>query len=242
MSKFNAQELIDTILAIPGEDRMTEFKRLGREEKVSKVIESIVAMANTDGGVIIFGVDDPEKTKLKEIDRIFGIEENIEKYDEVGRNIARITPPIPNLWPPITLPYANNKSIGILSVLKGTTGFYAIDNHVFIRLERGNKILTPHEIVSLSYAKGFQRADRELIDVDFELLNTDYYKMWLDHRNIKPDTVQNVLFNTGLARKDQKQALKPTRAAALLFSMYPHHIIDINFFSTKVQLKQSKRR
>jgi ATP-dependent DNA helicase RecG len=38
--------------------------------------------------------------------------------------------------------------------------------------------------------------------------------------------LQNVLFNTGLARKDQNQTLKPTRAAALLFSMYPHHIID----------------
>jgi predicted HTH transcriptional regulator len=28
-------------------------------------------MANTDGGVIIFGIDDPEKTKLEGLDRIW---------------------------------------------------------------------------------------------------------------------------------------------------------------------------
>jgi predicted HTH transcriptional regulator len=93
-------KVANIVLNIPAEDRTTEFKRLGKDEKVTKTIESIVAMANTDGGIIIFGVDDPEKTKLKGMDRVFGVEENLEKFDEIGRNIERITPPISGLCRP----------------------------------------------------------------------------------------------------------------------------------------------
>jgi predicted HTH transcriptional regulator len=150
MDNKDCLKLMETILAIPGEDRTTEFKRLGKDEKVTRVIESIVAMANTDGGIIVFGVDDPEKTKFRGLERVFGIEENLEKHDEIGRNISRITPPISQLWPPVILPCPNGKSIGLLSIPKSTTSFHAIDNHVFIRLEKGNKILTPHEIVNFS--------------------------------------------------------------------------------------------
>ncbi len=70
MNNTSHTELIKKILAIPAEDRTTEFKRLGKDLRVSKVIESIVAMANTDGGLIILGIDDPQKTKAKGFDRI----------------------------------------------------------------------------------------------------------------------------------------------------------------------------
>lgn len=42
------ENLINTILAIPSESRTLEFKRLGsRNEGVDKMLQSIVAMANT---------------------------------------------------------------------------------------------------------------------------------------------------------------------------------------------------
>jgi hypothetical protein len=47
-------------------------------------------MINTDGGVIIVGMDDPEKTRLKGLDRVYGIEENIEVFDAAGREIHKI--------------------------------------------------------------------------------------------------------------------------------------------------------
>jgi len=226
MNKNSHKDLIRKILAIPAEDRTTEFKRLGKDFRVAKIVESVVAMANTDGGSIILGVDDPQKTKLKGINRVYGIEEDLEKYDEIGRNISRITPPISHLWPPLRLHSANNKTVGIISISKGINSFHSIDNHVFIRLERGNKILTPHEIVKLSYAKGFQRADKELVDADFDLLRTDYYEKWKNARRIEQGDVKEILFNTGLARKDQDGILKPTRAAVLLFALYPNSIME----------------
>jgi predicted HTH transcriptional regulator len=103
---------IKKILEIPCEDRVTELKRIGNDTRVvSKIIETIVAMTNTDGGIITIGVDDPENHSYKGEKRIFGIEENKENYDEIGRNISRITPPLNILWPPELIQHDKNKTI-----------------------------------------------------------------------------------------------------------------------------------
>jgi predicted HTH transcriptional regulator len=54
MSEIYNQKLIDELLSIPAESRNVEFKRLGSSFNISKVIETIVAMANTDGGFYYF--------------------------------------------------------------------------------------------------------------------------------------------------------------------------------------------
>ncbi len=225
MGSESPDKLINYILSIPVEDRSHEFKRLGNEFSVSKIIQSAVAMANTDGGSIFLGIADPQKSKLKGLDRVFGIEENHEKYDEIGRNISRITPPVSYLWPPLLLACPHGKTIAVLGIPKATNSLHSIDNKVYIRLEKGNKILTPHEIIKLSYAKGFQFADRELVDVDFDLLDTPYYEKWRKTRKIETGGIKEILFHSGLARKNEKEVLKPTRAAVLLFSLYPHNLM-----------------
>ena len=225
MSGFSANELVEKILIIPSEDRTTEFKRLS-VDNVKKITESIVAMANTDGGIIVLGVDDPQKSKYKGIERVFGIEENHEKFDEIGRNIQRISSPISNIWPPLILPCGNAKRIAVVSIPKSVDRLHSINNQVFIRLEKGNKRLSPHEIVTFSYAKGFNRADSELVDVDFDLLRTEYYEKWRNSRKIENNNMREVLFNMGLARKDKKNSIKPTRAAVLLFALHPHNLME----------------
>src|ERR1035437_1661664 len=89
-------DTVEKILEIPEETQTIEFKRLGGDKLVTKVVQTIVAMTNTDGGIIFFGIDDPEKTELKGMDRVFGIEENPELFDEIGREVQRIAPPIGN--------------------------------------------------------------------------------------------------------------------------------------------------
>ena len=117
---------------------------------------------------------------------------------------------------------AKEKTIAVISVSKAIHSFHSIDNHVLIHLEKGNKMLIPYEIIKFSYAKGFQQADRELVEVDFDLLKTEYYEKWRKNRNIDSNNIKEVLFHTGLARKDEKGVLKPTRAAVLLFALYPN--------------------
>lgn len=225
MTDISPNKLIENILQIPAEDRTTELKRLGEDFDITKVLDSIVAMANTDGGFLILGIDDPQKTKLKGVDRVLGIEESPEKYDDLSREIQRISPPISHVWPPLLLKCTNNKTMAVIAISKALNTFHSINHKVYIRLERGNKVLTPHEIVKLSYAKGFSCADRELVDVDFDLLNTPYYEQWKIARVVTGQNVQEALFNTGLARKDENGILKPTRAAVLLFALYPHNLM-----------------
>src|SRR3989339_424044 len=222
------EELIKNILNIPSESRTLEFKRLGsRNESIDRTLQSIVAMANTDGGTLILGVEDPQKTTLKGLDRIFGIEENLVFYDELGKAVRKISPPISSIWPPDLVEVTNkNVRIGLLAVPKVSDGFRSIEGHVYVRLEQGNKRLLPQEVVHFAYVKGFERADRELVSVDFSLLKTNFYDVWRKKRGIADDPIGTVLEKTGLARKSKGGQTLPTRAAVLLFAEYPSDLMD----------------
>ncbi len=193
----------------------------------AKTIETVVAMANTDGGIIVLGVDDPQRTKLKGLDRVFGIEENIEVFDEIGREIQKIIPPLSGVWVPNMLEVKqNNKRVGLLFVPKAVDSFRSINNHVYIRLEKGNHRLTAHEVVKFAYAKGFQKADRELVSVDFSLLQTQIFEEWKASRRLNGGSIETIFEKTGLARKDDKGKVLPTMAAVLLFAEYPSDLMD----------------
>lgn len=226
---MTTDELIQRVLSLPSETRTSEFKRLGisRNEGVDRTLQSIVAMANTDGGIIILGVDDPQKTMHKGLDRVYGIEENLELYDELGRSVKRISPPISEIWPPKLLRVTEKDvRIGLLFIPKVVDGFRSIENKVYVRLEKGNKELNPQEIIHFAYVKGFQRADKELVEVDFSLLNTNYYDSWRRKRGIAEDRIEAVLEKTGLARKNEHGKLLPTRAAVLLFAEFPNDLLE----------------
>ena len=221
------KELIRRILDIPAEGQTVEFKRVGGSKVVGRVIETIVAMTNIDGGTIVLGVSDPESPKARDYDRIFGIEENMENFDEIGREIQRITPPLVSVWPPDkVLVKEVGKTIALVPVPKATGSFRSVKNRVYVRLEKGNKLLTPQEVVKLAYAKGFEKADRELVEVDFSLLNTDEFKRWKENRKIEDVDINVVLGKTGLARKGDGGDLLPTRAATLLFAEFPNGLME----------------
>lgn len=220
--------IVEDILNIPAETLTIEFKRLAGENVVGKCVESIVAFANTEGGFLVLGIDDPEKTKLKGFDRVFGIEENLENFDAIGRELQKVAPPLAGIWPPakLTVPEVG-RTIGFLTVPKAEQHFHAFNNRVYVRQEKGNKPpLSPQEIVKLSYAKGFEFADRELVDVDFELLETPAYKIWKERRGIDTDKIDQALFNIGLARKNDAGKTLPTRAAVLLFAEHPTYLME----------------
>ena len=220
---------LKNILKIPEETNEIEFKRLGDGSNVvGNILKAIVAMANTDGGVVILGVDDPEKTSLKGDERVFGIEENKENFDEVVRNLSKVIPPAYVHISEIKAP--NEKTIALLRVAKANNSFHSIDGKVFTRLNKSNKELTPHEIVQFSYAKGFSSAGEELVDtVDYDLLETKYYYDWVENNKLDPDNkgIKHVLASKGLARKDEKtDTVKPTRSAVLLFAEHPTNLMN----------------
>ncbi len=225
MPEQKQNDFLEDLLNIPAESQTIEFKRLAEERVVTKAVETVVAMTNTDGGIIILGIDDPEKTKLKGMKRVFGIDEKPGVFDALGHEIQRITPPLSGIWPPKIIE-SEEKRVGLLFVSKGVDSFRSINNHVFVRGEKGNRQLTAHEVVKFAYAKGFEKADKGLVDVDFELLKTSYFEQWKGTRNISGGSVESILEKAGLARKKDDGKLYPTLAAVLLFAEYPSDLTE----------------
>jgi len=221
------RDLIKDILRVPTETQTIEFKRLTEDKVVTKIIETTVAMTNTDGGVIIVGIDDPEKTKLKGLERVYGIDENIEVFDAIGREIHKIVPPVSGLWPPSIIDVTEiGKRVALIFIPKAVDSFRSINNHVFVRQEKGNRQLTAHEVVKFAYAKGFEKADKGLVEVSFELLRTPFFEQWKEARRINGGAIESILEKTGLARKNEHDKLYPTLAAVLLFAEYPSDLTE----------------
>src|SRR5579885_2991778 len=84
--------------ALDREESFTfDCKRIKKD--LTKILETVVAFANSEGGTIALGLEDPDKAKGR--DRIFGIQENPMNWDELRRLLkSRITEPdlLPVSW------------------------------------------------------------------------------------------------------------------------------------------------
>ena len=232
--------LIDSIVSLPSEHKTIEMKRLSGSRIVRNIIRAIVAMANADGGLVILGVDDPQKSDLRYHDRIFGIEEDKDKYDELLRELPHIQPHSVSKSD-ITLlkSSVNQKTIALINVPKAKEALHSYKDEVYIRENISTRRVGPQEYLDLVYAKGFKKADRELVkDVDIQLLDTEWFKAWFANRKLEGE-IAEVLLNTGLARKEKGKTL-PTRAAVLLFARYPDSLLHDTQCAVRILRYQGK--
>ncbi len=209
---------IDQLLEL-GEDYGLECKRLAG--KLTSALETIVAFANSDGGHLVLGIEDPLKARGR--DRVYGVEEHPVAVDELRRLIeSRITPAPVVSWHDIgcTLRDGRQGRVVVVSVLKSFKVHSIMDDGTFVRLDRSNKELIATEINELSFARGTISAETQLENVDFTLLDTQVWKAYAVQRQLTralPEALEQI----GLARKDEHGMLKPTRAAVLLFAEDP---------------------
>ena len=215
--------LIDRLLQ-RAESINFECKRIG---KVDKLLESVVAFANSDGGFLIIGLEDPDKVMGR--DRVFGIQDHPMNWDELRRKFrSRITEPDQLPWAHqeigCTLRDGSHGSIILLKIQKSSRVHSIVDNGTFVRLSKGNKELTAPEINDLCYARGVISAETQLVDVNFKLLETDYWRAYARQRKLTR-TIDEALFHLGLAKPDDHGKLRPMRAAVLLFAEEPSGVL-----------------
>lgn len=211
-------ELVDSFLNIP-EGYYFDCKRLG---KLDRVLETVVAFANADGGTIGLGFEDP--TKAENHDRLYGVQENPLALDELRRLVrSRITPEIDGLiFSEIGCKLRSGQigSVCFLRVPKSPSVHSIVNGGTFRRLDRSNQQLTAQQINELSFARGSISAESQCVDVDFELLETNYWRQYASTRRLTrplPEALRHI----GLARVNHVGALRPTRAAILLFAEDP---------------------
>ncbi len=214
---------IDRILSL-SESPQFECKRTG---KIDKLLETVVAFANTEGGIIAIGLEDPDKAAGRL--RVYGIQSHPMHWDELRRSLrSRITEPDHLLWSHqeigCTLRDGSQGSIILLKIERSQRVHSIVDDGTFTRLTQGNKHLTASEINDLCHSRGVVSAESQLEQVDFDLLNTDYWRGYVEARKLTRP-ISEAMLHIGLARKDSSGVPRPTRAAVLLFAEEPTGVL-----------------
>ena len=208
--------LIDKAL-LEEESYTFDCKRL--KDNLTKVLETVVAFANSDGGVIALGLEDPDKAQGR--DRVYGIQENPMNWDELRRLMrSRITESELLAWKPqevgCTLRDGTIGSVVFLRIEKSTRIHSIVDDGTFVRLQKGNKELTAPEINELSFARGTITAESQLEHVDFDLLNTDYWRAYARQRRLtRPIARGHVARRPGQALARRPGVANACRSAAV---------------------------
>ncbi len=150
-----------------GEDSYTQFKEsIIRPQSLAR---EIAAFANSEGGLIIFGVTDDKRIK--------GLgEQEIEQIRQLVANVANenIKPPV---YPLLEIFNIDSSTLVLVEVHKGTHKPYATNRgEYYIKSGSEKKIISPEELKRLFALSGTHYADEmplpktELADLNTELL------------------------------------------------------------------------
>lgn len=115
-------------------------------------------------------------------------------------------------------------TVGVIQIPKASRVHSIVDDGTYVRLQKGNKEITATEINELCFARGTISAESQMVDVDFDLLSTEYWKTYASQRGITRP-IDEAMYTIGLAKKDAQGRIKPTMAAVLLFAEEPSGVL-----------------
>ncbi|MFW2356423.1 ATP-binding protein [Hydrogenophaga sp.] len=216
-----------TLLARP-ESRTLDFKRISGKQH--RMYEAVCAFANTEGGFLVIGVGDAKAMKPgdKQQSRLFGIEENLEGFDNFRAELlTRFSPPITRLhWMrlPCTLHNGHAGHVVVLWVEKSDQIHSVVNNGTWTRMDASNRMLSAAEIAELAYQRGVRSAVAETVPVKLTLLETDTWRTFVAARGLRSGTFAEQLLRIGLADEVDGE-VRPSRAAVLLFADEPGSLL-----------------
>lgn len=198
-----------------------ETKRVSGK-MVGKALETICAFANTRGGLLALGVEDAAKAQGGH--RLYGIAENPEAVDELLRKLnTHLVPAVDGVRAirvPCTLRDSTEGALLCVFVPTSDKVHSILDGGTWTRGQASNREMTAAEITDLSYQRGVRSAESEPVDVGFDLLDTETWRLYLRGRGLESTGISDQLYRVGLAKKVGGE-LRPLRAAVLLFADHP---------------------
>ncbi|MCU0289490.1 MAG: putative DNA binding domain-containing protein [Acidobacteria bacterium] len=199
-----------------GENSSVEFK--SDEVKADSLAKEIVAFSNTNGGVILLGIEDDGK--------ITGLSGS-KVYEEWIANIARN-----NVIPAVQLSYdemiITEKRIGIIRIPKGKDKPYQTLHHQFlIRVGSTNRVATQSELMRLFQQSGVFHFDANGVEgtsfIDLNLAKIDSYfnRYEIDFSHESEAEKISLLKNTDILDKEGKVTI----AGLLIFGINPQRYL-----------------
>ena len=208
-------------------DEWSSFESKRAAIAPAKLLETAVAFANTDGGYIVIGLEDP--TKAEGHMRLIGISENPDNVSEFLKLIGREVEPPLHLWSSFEVDMENaackQDKLVVVTIKKSNDVHSLKKGDTFVRRGRQNAKIGSMEIMRLKYEKGAIKFEDEksgiatLNDLNIKLLHQD-----------KKDTSGEglddwqFLKDNGLAI-GQSGKFELTKAGVLLFGKNPSVIL-----------------
>ena len=202
INSSQAADRIAALLAAP-ESRTLDFKRISDKHK--KIIETVCAFANSEGGLLALGVGDAKDLKAgdKPQSRLWGVEENPEAFDDLRRLLLqRFTPALTRVhWLrlPCILRDGQAGHVVVLRVEKSDQVHSVVGNGTWTRMDASNRELSAAEIADLTYQRGVKSAETLPMPVALDLLNTDAWRSYCFTRGLADMDVAVRLPRLGLA-------------------------------------------
>ena len=213
-----------TALLTAQESRTLDFKRISGKQ--GRMYEAICAFANTEGGLLVMGIGDAKAMKSgdKPQSRLFGIEENLEGFDNFRTELlTRFTPAITKLhWirVPCTLNTGQPGHVVMLRVEKSDQVHTIVGDGTWTRLDASSRQMSAAEIADLAYQRGVKSAETLPMPVALDLLDSDVWRSYCATRGLADADLAVRLPRLGLAVQGV-EGLQPLLAALLLFADEP---------------------
>jgi len=197
-----------------GENSSVEFK--SQEVHPDSMAKEIVALANTQGGTILLGVDNSG--------RIAGLDDS-KNWEEWVANIARN-----NVVPAILIDYnevkVKGKRAGIVEVPKGKDKPYQTKKNIyFIRIGSTSRVAGQGELMRLFQQAGMFHYDLTAVErTSLKNLNITKIGAYFQRYNIdisEEENLGNLLINTDILVPDGKT----TVAGLLVFGIQPQNFL-----------------
>jgi len=223
LPQAHAADRITALLAAH-ESRTLDFKRISAKQ--SRMYEAVCAFANTEGGLLVIGIGDAKAAKPvdKPQSRLFGIEENLEGFDNFRTELlTRFTPTITKLhWMRLPCMLHNNQPghVVLLRVEKSDQVHTVVGNGTWARMDASNRQLSAPEIADLAYQRGVKSAETLPMPVALDVLNTDAWRSYCLTRGLADMDLAVRLPKLGLT-VPVDGVLQPLLAALLLFADEP---------------------
>lgn len=179
--------------------------------EVGPLAECLTAFANSDGGLIVLGLDDHGRST-----EAIWEEEAEGALREAAR---RCRPPVPSQWE--TVETNAGMMVGI-NVTRSSDLHTLDDGRVFVRSGALNRLLTGDEVRNLANSKNTAEFETEVVaGAKMEDLDPDIIRDYLDRRQsrggAKLTSTEELLFEIGATDRDGN----PTTIGVLLFCHNP---------------------
>lgn len=206
-----------------GENSYIEFKE--ESIRAKDLAEEIVAFANSEGGMILIGIDDDGN--------IMGVSDTLleEKIMNVCRNNC-----IPNIIPVFQSVEIDGKTIAIVTISKGLNKpYYTTDHKYYLRVGTTKRLASREELLRMFEVNGALHFDISPVeDTSIKDLNLDvireYYLKYnaFDLYEESKEAVQRILINADIMKETNGSKSLCTVGGLLVFGKNPEQKLPQN--------------